>query len=198
MDAPFDQESRAAGWALVGTGLLTILLMSQHPSSARDIMTPLVHGGLQAVLLVQLAALLIVARCWGGGLVMTTGLLFFAAGVLAGLGAATINGFVAPSLAGYPSGEIGHDIFAFAWDANQALATLGAIATGLALAMISVLLWQETQRSLAVAGWLAGLLPAALLAVGHLSMNLHGALFVYITQAAWMIALGWHSARRGV
>ena len=198
MDAPFDQESRAAGWALVGTGVLTILLMSQHPSSARDFMTPLVHGGLQAVLLVQLAALLIVARRWGGGLVMTTGLLFFAAGAFAGLGAATINGFVAPSLAGYPSGEIGHDIFAFAWEANQALATLGAIATGLALAMISVLLWQETQRSLAVAGWLAGLLPAALLAVGHLSMNLHGALFVYITQAAWMIALGWHSARRGV
>ena len=197
MDVPVDQETRAAGWALVGTGLLTILLMSQHPSSASDIMTPLVHGGLQVVLLVQLAALLIVARRWGGGLLLTTGMLFFAAGAFAGLGAATINGFVSPSLASYPSGEIGHDIFALAWEANQALATLGVIATGLAFAMISVRLWQEAQRSLPVAGWLAGLLPAALLAVGHISMNLHGALLVYVTQAAWIIALGWHAARRG-
>ena len=63
--------------------------------------------------------------------------------------------------------------------------------------MISVRLWQEAQRSLPVAGWLAGLLPAALLAVGHISMNLHGALLVYVTQAAWIIALGWHAARRG-
>jgi len=198
MDAPFDQEARAAGWVLAGTGLLSILLMAQHPSGGdTGIMTPLVHGGLQAVLIVQLAALLIVARRWGGGLLPTTGLLFFAAGVLAGLGAATINGFVVPLLASYPPDEIGHDILALAWEANQALATLGVIVTGLAFALLSVRLWQEAQRGLAIAGWLAGLLPAALLAVGHISMNLHGALFAYVTQAAWMIALGWHVARRG-
>lgn len=196
MDVSSDQEYRAAGWMLVGTGLLTILLMSRHPSSAIDIMTPLVHGGLQAVLLVQLAALLIVARRWGEGLFLTTGIMFFAAGVLAGLGAATINGFIAPSLASYPPDEIGHDILAFAWEANQALATLGVIAIGLAIAILSVRLWQDRRRGLAIAGGLAGLVPALLLAVGHIGMNLHGALLVYGTQAAWLIALGWHCARR--
>ena len=196
MDAPFDQESRAAGWALVGTGLLTILLMSQHPSSASDIMRPLVHGSLQAVMIVQLAALLIVARNWGWSLLLTTGLLFFAAGQLAGLGAATINGFIVPALGGYLPEEIGHDISAFAWETNQALAMLGAISIGLAFAILSVRLWQDARRGLAIAGWLAGLVPTILLAVGHLSMNLHGAILVYGVQAAWLIALGWNTARR--
>jgi len=197
MDATCDQETRAAGWTLVGTGLLTILLMSQHPSGGDiGIMAPLVHGGLQAVLIVQLAAVLVIARSWGSTLLLTTGLLFFAAGQIAGLGAATINGFIVPALGGYLPEEIGPDISAFAWEANQALATLGVIAIGLAIAILSVRLWQDRRRGLAIAGGLAGLVPATLLAIGHIGMNLHGAILVYGVQAAWLIALGWHCARR--
>lgn len=197
MNASFDQETRTAGWTLAGTGILAILLMSQHPSgSDGGIMTPLVHGGLQMVLIGQLAALLIVVRSWGWSLLPTAGLLFFAAGQLAGLGAATINGFIVPSLTSYAADQIGHDITAFAWEANQALAMLGAISIGSAFAILSIRLWQDARRGLAIAGWLAGLVPTILLAAGQISMNLYGASIVYGMQAAWLIALGWHFARR--
>ena len=201
MNRPVEQGARtsepAAGWTLIATGILTILLMAQHREGGDGgVMTPLVHGGLQAVIIVQLAAFVTVARSQGRSLVMNTALLFIAAGQIAGLGAATINGFVVPELAAYPAQEIGPDIGRLAWEANQALARLGVVAIGTGFALWSVLLWKNAQKGLALAGWSAGLIPALLIGSGHIGMHLHGALFAYLTQAAWVIALGWSFTRR--
>ncbi len=197
MNSELGQDMKAAGWILAATGALSILLMSQHPSGNHEgVMTPLVHGGLQSVMIVQLAALLVIARPWGWTILVTTAVLFFAAGQVAAVGAATINGFIVPALGGYDPGELGTGIGPLAWEANQALARLGVIAVGTGFALIAVRLWQESRRPLAIAGWIAGLVPALLLLTGQISMNLHGAIFAYVTQAAFIVALGWSTARR--
>jgi len=191
------RQTMGAGWLLIATGFLTITLMSQHPSGGDGgVMISLVHGGLQVVMLVQLAAFLMVGRTFGWSVPLVIGTLFFAAGQAAGIGAATINGFVVPTLNAYPAGAIGSDIGRFAWEANQALARLGVVAVGIGFALWSVCLWQARQRRLAVAGWIAGLVPALLLASDHIGMDLHGALFAYLMQALWLMALGWSVIRR--
>ena len=190
-------QMTSAGWLLIITGFLTIALMSQHPSGGDGgLMVPLVHGGLQVVIVVQLAAFLMVGRHFGWSVPLVIGTLFFAAGQAAAIGAATINGFVVPALNAYPADSIGPDIGRFAWETNQALARLGVVAVGIGFALWSICLWQDRQRSLAIAGWIAGLAPALLLASGHITMNLHGALFAYFTQALWLVALGWSVIRR--
>ena len=197
MDAHSGQDRKAAGWMLVATGALSILLMSQHPSGSHEgVMTPLVHGGLQVVMIAQLAAMFVAVRGWGWTLLATSAVLFFAAGQMAGVGAATINGFIVPALGGYDPAELGSGIGPLAWEANQALARLGVIAVGIGFALISTRLWQDSQRALAIFGWLAGLVPALLLITGQIGMDLHGALFAYITQAAFIVAFGWTAARR--
>lgn len=196
MDKVQITETHWAGRLLIASGLLTIGLMSQHPEGGHDgLMIPLVHGGLQAVIVVQLAAMVIGMGRFGWSLWVMAGILFVGAGQLAALGAATINGFVVPAFFSHPQGEIGAEIGQFAWEINQALARLGVIATGIGFTLWAVVLWRNARRALALAGALAGLVPALLLASGHIGMNLHGALFVYLTQALWVIALGWTFAR---
>lgn len=196
MDKNQNAEIQWAGRLLIASGLLTVGLMSLHPKGGHDgLMIPLVHGGLQAVIVVQLAAMVIGMRRFGWNLWVMTGILFVGAGQLAGIGAATINGFVVPAFFSHPQGEIGAEIGQFAWEVNQALARLGVIATGIGFALWAVMLWRDAKRGLAVAGAVAGLVPALMLASGHMGMSLHGALFAYVTQALWVIALGWTLAR---
>jgi hypothetical protein len=190
---------KRAGWVLIGCGLLATLAMAHHPiGSGQGIMTPLVHGSVQAILLVELGVFIVLARMLGNGLVAGIGAAFLAAGVLAGLLAATINGFVVPALGGYGEGEIGGDIGVFAWETNQALARLGVIATGIGYSLWSVLFWHKGAKALAFLGLITGLVPAALIIGGHIDMAFHGAVFAYVMQTLWLVALGWHLTRSGL
>ncbi|UIP05888.1 hypothetical protein LY632_09225 [Erythrobacter sp. SDW2] len=185
-----------AGWALVGCGMLAGLALAHHPiGSGQGIMTPLVHGSLQAILLIELALFFLIARMLGGALTATIGAAFLGGGVLAGILAGTINGFVVPALGGYGENEIGGDVRALAWETNQALARLCVIATGVGYTLWSVLFWHKDAKPLAAFGVLTGLVPAALLVAGVIDMRFHGALFAYIGQSLWMVALGWHLSR---
>ena len=184
------QMRKRAGWVLVACAVLATVLMGHHPiGSGQGIMTPLVHGGLQAILLVELAALVVVAS-WLGGLLAITGATFLWGGVMAGVLAATINGFVVPALGGYGEGEIGRDIAALAWETNQALARMGVIATGIGHGLWSFRLWQRGAKVIAGLGLLTGLVPALLLIGGHINMAYHGALFAYVGQSLWLVVLG--------
>ena len=189
------QMRKRAGRTLIVCAVLATVLMGHHPiGSGQGIMTPLVHGGLQAILLVELAMFVVVAR-WLGGLGGITGGVFLWGGVIAGVLAATINGFVVPALGGYGENTIGGDVAALAWESNQALAKLGVIATGLGYGLWSVRLWQRGAKVVAGLGFVTGLLPALLLIGGHITMAYHGALFAYIGQSLWMAVLGWHLTR---
>lgn len=190
------QIRKRAGWTLLVCAVLATVLMGHHPiGSGQGILTPLVHGGLQAILLVELAMFVVVAR-WLGGLGAMTGGVFLWGGVIAGVLAATINGFVVPALGGYGENDIGGDVAALAWEANQALARLGVIATGLGYGLWSARLWQRGAKVVAGLGAILGLLPALLLIGGHINMAYHGAVFAYVGQSLWLAVLGWYLTRQ--
>ena len=191
-------EIKSAGWLMAGAAALSILLMANHPSgSDLDTMaTPIVHGGLQLLLLLQVGAMVAIWQKMNGRLLGTVALVLFIAGQSGGVLAATINGFVVPQLWGYPQGEIGNDIGPLLWELNQAFALLGAIAAGVAIAMFGAALWRMGHRAIGATGSVVGAATAAALAGGVISMDLHGALITYLSQLAWLAAFGAVMARK--
>ncbi len=109
--------------------------------------------------------------------------------------AGTINGFVVPALWDYPEGAIAPGVGELAWELNQALARLGAIATGLGIALFGLALWRAGWRWIGGAGLLMGIVPAALLLTGVSNMRFEGAILTYVTQLLWLVALGVALAR---
>lgn len=182
-------DKKMAAGLLVATGVLGMVLMSQHPRGDDSAMLISgVHGALLLVLLVQAAAL--VWLLGATGLRGFQAVTFYAAGMAATVMAGVLNGFVFPSMRAYGEGEIGHDIFDLIWRTNQSLAELGVIAIGIGYALWSIGLWRDGRKLVAGAGIVAGLLPALLLASNHLAMDLHGALIAYGVQLVWVIVLG--------
>lgn len=193
------REVRTAGWIVVATAVASMVFMLHHPTG-HDTggMAQFVHGVLQFVILLQFAALIVLMRSIGFSLPTIIAAVFLGAGQLAGVLAATINGFTVPALGAYGESEIGRDVALFAWEFNQALARLGVVAIGIAFAALSTVFWRSERRILAVFGFAAGLVPAGLLISSTITMDLHGALIAYLTQAAFLIALGLVFAREPV
>lgn len=182
-------DKKMAAGLLVATGVLGIILMSQHPrGDDSSMLISGVHGALLLVLLVQAAAL--VWMLGANGLRRILAVTFYAAGMAATVMAGVLNGFVFPSMRDYREGEIGHDIFDLIWRTNQSLAELGVIAIGIGFALWSIGLWRGGRKLVAGAGMFAGLLPALLLVSNLLAMDLHGALIAYGVQLLWVIVLG--------
>lgn len=185
---------RIAGAALAAAALTSAAAMAHHPASAHGGggLIGLVHGVM--IVLVGLLAFGFTHFSRGRGLgrpAILAGLIFYGISVVAHVGAATINGFVVPALAG--RGGVSHDIFLFAWETNQALAGLGVYATGAAFILWSIDLVRREGgwlRLVGLAGLVAGALPAALLASGAIRMNLSGAMLVYAVHAAWAALVG--------
>ena len=198
MEQTAGNEVRVAGWALAGAAILSFGLMANHPSGSElnSMATPIVHGGLQLFLLVQIAAMAVIWRSVDRGMIATLGLVAFGTGQIGAALAATINGFVVPEIWAYPDGAIGQDVGIFAWEMNQALALLGAIATSFALALVGFSLWRQDRRLIGSLGVLIGIATAAPLMLGQLTMEFHGALFTYLSQFAWLIVFGVATARR--
>jgi hypothetical protein len=114
---------RIGGIALIAAAAGTVLAMGHHPSGAHGGggLAGLVHGAMIALL--GVLAFGFARFCQRRGLdrpLILAGLSAYLASFLAHLGAATINGFVVPALAGGP--PISHDVLRFAWHSNQALA----------------------------------------------------------------------------
>jgi hypothetical protein len=187
---------RPAGIAMAAAAAGTILAMAHHPSGAHaGGLGGLVHGAMILFLAVLAWGFVTFAVRRGGARpLVLAGLVAYGLGVFAHVGAATINGFVVPALAARGHGAVvGHDIFLFAWEANQALARLGVYATGAAFILWGADLLRgpagET-RAVGALGLLAGAVPAALLATGTIGMNVAGAFTVYAAHAAWAALVG--------
>ncbi len=191
-------DTVTSGWVLTSSAILSIVLMFQHPSGADhgSVMTPVVHGGLQALMLAQVTALVQIARSMRLSLPVVFGLVAFITGQAAGVGAATINGFVVPALGAYQSAELAPEIGRLAWETNQALARLGAVAVGAGIFSLCVVFWQKGNRWLAVTGGAIGGFTGSAIASGLIDMNLHGASVVYIAQWIWLAGLGMAYVRK--
>jgi hypothetical protein len=204
--------ARAAGALLIGGSILEIATMAHHPSvHAHDLAAVLVqlralsaasawvHGVLIALMLTVFFALTEFA--WQRGITrpaIRAGLIAYAAGVVAMMGAALVDGFVTPRLAIMAAGlgaadlsitaQLLHLCILF----NQALAHLGAIAMSVAIIAWSLDLLRRAglERALGVAGMAIGLGCVAALIAGVLQLDVHGMMLVLVLQAAWTIGLG--------
>lgn len=191
MDQEKLQTLRMPGALLAGSALLAAVAMHYHPHGGDSAaLIRGVHGALLALIVIQPAVMALLARSLGRSLTAAVGLSFFVFGTLGAVLAGAINGFVVPAVWAYPEGEIAAGVTTLAWEMNQALAMLGAIATGIGIAMFGAALMREGWRVTGALGVLAGVTSAGLLVTGVTDMRFVGALLTYIAQLAWMVWLG--------
>ena len=179
---------RAAGIALIVAAAGSMLGMAHHPASLRDgAMIAIVHGamilftGMMTFGFAHLSRRLGLERP-----AVLAGLVAFAIGAIAEIGAATVNGFAMPALAGHGAS---HDAIDTLWFLNQALAGLGVTAIGAAYVLWSLALWRR-HKLVAALGVVAGAGPALLLLGGWINMHLHWAILVYAALALWAALAG--------
>ena len=193
------EGDRAAGIALVAAAAISLLAMSHHPSGAHGgALGPIVHGVMIFALAVQLYGFAHFARRLGLGRPFAlSGLVAYALSAFAHFAAATINGFVVPALVGHGA-AVGHDLLLFAWESNQALARLGVFTTAAAYGLWSLDLLRRPgfeAKGLAALGFVAGAVPAVLLALGLVRMNVAGAALAYAAFGLWSALVGLHLLR---
>lgn len=185
--------TRAAGVALMTSGLLVVALMANHPTAASGgVMIRGVHGSILLLMLMMTTGFALFIR-WRGSVLAVAGLVPYVAGALAGAAAGIINGFLTLSL--FEQGVT--DYRDLLWTANQLLATIGVVVTGIAYLLWAADLWRFGWRATAAAGALAGVVPAILLLTGRIEMGLIGALLAYTANmlwAAWLGAMLWRQA----
>lgn len=197
-------QSRIAGAGLCGAAAATVLAMSHHPTGLHGSAHggDFVHGSMIVLLAVMAVGLFHFALRRGlDKLWILAGVVAYAISLAAHVGAATLNGFVAPALAARGPGAVGHDAFLLVWETNQALARFGVYATGAAFALWSYdFLRRAGPMNLLTGaiGLLSGLLPAAMLLAGALVMNVRGALVIYAVHALWVALVGVQLFRRAV
>jgi len=188
-DTEIRKGDRAAGIALTGAAGLSVLAMMHHPTSFNaGALIGIVHGAMILFIGMMGYGFTHVARVRGlDRPAVLAGLVAYGIGAAASLGAAMINGFAAPALAGDGASHEALDIL---WALNQALAKIGVVAIGAAYVLWSLDLWRRW-KLVALLGLLAGGVPAVLLIGGWIGMHLHAALFVYAGQLAWAALVGW-------
>lgn len=194
------QADRLAGAALVAAAAASVLAMAHHPSSAHGgPLGGIVHGAMIVLLALQVFGFTHFARRRGlARPANLAGLVAYGISLFGHVAAATINGFVVPAIAARGPGAVSHDIFLFAWEANQAFAALGVYATGAAFLLWSLDLLRRDagwSRLIGLAGIAAGAVPAALLASGAIRLNVGGAFTVYAIHAAWAALVGFKLLR---
>ncbi|HSS06115.1 MAG TPA: hypothetical protein VLK83_03150 [Rhodanobacteraceae bacterium] len=204
-------NARIAGIVLVAATLLSILMMAHHPSvgahdaaaavaemSAKADLSRIVHGVLIALIGAEFFAFLVLCDRLGAGRnVVRAGLVAYAIGTGAMIGAALISGFVISALASHYDGLSAADAATFvdlsrlSMAGNQALAKLGVLAMSAAIIAWSIaLLRDRTNRWLAVVGFIAGAAPAVALLAGAIRLDVVGMTIVVLCQAVWNVFAG--------
>jgi hypothetical protein len=204
--------ARAAGALLIGGSILEIAAMAHHPSvHAHDRVAVLaqlqalsaasawVHGVLIALMLTVFFALTEFA--WQRGITrpaIRAGLIAYAAGVVAMMGAALVDGFVTPRVAMLSPAVSAADLQVTAQLLdlckllNQALAGLGAIAMSVGITAWSLDLLRAVgaERALGAIGMAIGLGCVAALIAAVLQLDVHGMMLVLVLQTIWTTGVG--------
>jgi hypothetical protein len=204
--------ARAAGALLIGASILEIAAMAHHPSA---------HAHDMAALLVQLQALSAVSAWVHGVLIalmltvffaltefasqrgitrpaIRAGLIAYAAGVVAMMGAALVDGFVTPRVGMLSTGvsatdlQVTAQLLKLCMLFNQALAHLGAVAmsVGITAWSLDLLRGAGAERALGVFGVAIGLGSAGALIAGALQLDVHGMMLVLLLQVIWTTGVG--------
>jgi len=204
--------ARAAGALLIGASILEIGAMAHHPTAHAHDMAALlvqlqalsavsawVHGVLIALMLTVFFALTEFA--WQRGITrpaIRAGLIAYAAGVVAMLGAALVDGFVTPRVATLSTGvsatdlQVTAQLLKLCMLFNQGLARLGAVAMSVGITAWSLDLVRGAggERALGVFGVAIGLGSAGALILGALQLDVHGMMLVLVLQVIWTIGVG--------
>jgi hypothetical protein len=184
---------RSAGAVMALAALLSVVAMAHHPTGAHGagFLARFVHGAMIAFLLLMLFGWARFARARGlARSFPLAGLIAYAASAFAHLAAATINGFAVPTLA---ARKASHDLFVLSWDLNQAFAQVGVFLTSAAFLFWSLDLAVKGagfSRVVGLIGLAAAIGPAAALAAGAISMDVHGAFIVYAAHAVFAALVG--------
>lgn len=188
-------DSRLAGAALLAAAAASIVLMAHHPTNASPTLLPPVHGALLVVLCVHTLGLLYLCAARGFlRLPVLAGVIGYGVSLFGNMGAGLLNGFVTPRLLAQGPQIASPDILAFAWAADQSLATMAVFGAGAAS-----ILWgldflrdaSKQSRLVGLAGILAGVVPSGLLLAGIIEMDVVGAFVSYSIQSAWAVLVGW-------
>lgn len=207
---PFHASPRSSAICLIVGTVLTVAFMAIHPTShAHDVagflvelgeiatFNAFVHGTLMATTCLVLIGLIGVAERIGTGLVLTRiGIVAACIGTIAGIGAATVNGFILSGVVAHRSGddpavvEKLKPILALLMETNGTLARIDVIAMSAAVALWSIALIHSrgTTRWLGAFGLVCAIAPAAALLAGRLPMNVHGFGAFILAQAVWWMS----------
>jgi hypothetical protein len=213
-------QTRVAGILLIAATLLSVLAMAHHPTlTAPDITAALqqlkeladlsawVHGILIGLMLLIYWCLTEYSLRRGVGKpLVRAGLIFYGAGVVAMIGAATVSGWLTARVGGLVPNPGEQDLHLlailinFSGSMNRILANLGAVAMSAGILAWSIGLLHDRGWTRAVGGLglLAGLAPAVLLITGGMRLDVHGMLRVVLIQGAWNVAIGMLLAAGGL
>jgi len=204
--------ARGTGALLIAATLLEVAVMAHHPSvKTPDLAQAIdqlrntadlaawVHGVLIALMLVGFYALTEFSLQRGlHRPFVRAGLIGYAVGVFAMIGAASISGFVTPHVAvlapraGETDLRVTGQLLTLCALLNRTMASLGAVAmsAGIAAWSLDLLRGPWLGRVVGLIGILIGSLPAAALISGLLHLNVHGMMLVIVLQAAWTVGVG--------
>lgn len=186
------QSKRFAGVVMAAGAAVSVFTMAHHPTGVDHVaIANAVHAVMISITILLLAGFsyFTVSRDTLHFLDIA-GLGAYAVAAIANIFAAITSGFIVPMLV---NRGVGSDIFAFTWAFNQSLAKGAVYMTGAAFAawgLSLVLNGKGIDRLLGVAGVVAGVAPAAILAFNIVDMNVAGAFIIYTVHALFVIAVG--------
>lgn len=207
-----DHHARAAGIGLITASLLSVLAMAHHPTvTTPDITQALqqlkdlaglsgwVHGILIALMLLIFWCLTEYSLRRGVEKpLIRAGLIFYGAGMVSMIGAATVSGWLTARVGALVPAPNDQDLHLlailinFSFSMNQVLANLGAVAMSAGILAWSLGLMHDKgwNSGVGALGILVGIAPALALMVGGMHLDVHHMLMVVVLQGAWYIALG--------
>jgi hypothetical protein len=196
-----ERDVKIAGLVLASTSMLIVLAMGHHPSGGHGQselvaglnLANIIHAVMIILLGIQLWGLAVFTRLRGYAGWPLVALIAYAISVVGHVMAATINGFIAPSLRTVVDQTASHDLFIMLWQSNQAFATLGVYATSAAFLFWSIDLLMSTGRrslTLGAIGLAVAIGPAAALFIGAISLDVSGAFIIYTSHVIWTALVG--------
>jgi hypothetical protein len=209
---PPSTKATLAGALLIGSSLLSVLLMAHHPSvashdtgaqlaeiAAKAGLSRMVHGGLLALMGAQAFAFVeLSVRLGLKRPTVRAAALAYGTGFLAMTGAALISGFFISDLARrFGDGSLDasatfRPLLVASALANRTLARFATVATSIAIVLWSTAL-RGSSASLQLAralAFFAAVLPTAAIFAGALRLDVPGMRLVSALQAAWTIVIG--------
>ncbi len=202
-------DDRLSGLAIIIGTCGSIITMSLHPTGrvAAAQMEPMIFRLIAVHALALACVPLLFLGAWGlsrrvaaPDRIALAGLVTYAFGLLAVMGAAVADGLITPNIlrqivasaGSQPALDTWHAISRYNFYVNQAYAQVFVVASSVAILLWSIAVWRSRRlaRGLAIYGFILAPATLAGLFSGHLNLDAHGFGIVVFVQAVWFIAAG--------